>query len=108
FLAIIALKNAGIVVDHPATLVALGDVTAPSAALAALGFFVIVALDHHRVPGAIILGILAVTVAGILTGTTEFKGIASVPPDPSPTLLQLDLAGALQIGLLTVVFAFLF
>ena len=108
FLAIIALRNAGIVVDHPATLLALGTITAPEPALAAAGFFLIVALDHRRVPGAIIIGILLVTVAAILLGVSPFKGIASAPPSLAPTLLQLDLAGALEIGLLTVVFAFLF
>lgn len=108
FLAIIALRNAGIVVDHPATLLALGIITAPEPALAALGFFLIVALDHRRVPGAIIIGILLVTAAAILLGVSPFKGIASAPPSIAPTLLQLDLVGALEVGLLTVVFAFLF
>lgn len=108
FLAIIALRNAGIVVDHPATLLALGTITAPEPALAALGFFLIVALDHRRVPGAIIIGILLVTAAAILLGVSPFKGIASAPPSIAPTLLQLDLVGALEVGLLTVVFAFLF
>jgi AraC family carnitine catabolism transcriptional activator len=105
---IIALKNAGIVVDHPATLVSLGDLSAPSALLAALGFAVIVALDHRKVPGAVIIGILAVTAVGVALGISEWKGLASLPPDPTPTFLQLDLGGALQLGLITIVFTFLF
>ncbi|MDM7946940.1 MAG: NCS2 family permease [Oceanibaculum nanhaiense] len=108
FLGIIALKNAGIVVAHPATLVTLGALTAPSVILAVCGFIVMVALDAKRVPGAIIIAILATTMAGILLGVSEFKGIASLPPDPSATFLQLDIAGALQVGLLAVVFAFFF
>ena len=108
FLGIIALKNAGVVVDHPATLVTLGALSSPPVLLAAAGFILMVALDAKRVPGAIIIAILATTMAGVLLGVSEFKGIASLPPDPSPTFLQLDIAGALQVGLLAVVFAFFF
>jgi AGZA family xanthine/uracil permease-like MFS transporter len=108
FLAIIALKNAGVVVDHQATLVTLGDPTSWPVILAFLGFFAIVALSHLKVPGAVILGILAVTVVGVALGVSEWQGLASMPPDPSPTFLQLDLGGALQIGLVTIVFTFLF
>lgn len=108
FLAIIALKNAGVVVDHPATLITLGDPTSWPVILAFLGFFAIIALDHHKVPGAVIIGILAVTVAGVALGVSEWKGLASLPPDPTPTFLQLDLGGALQLGLITIVFTFLF
>lgn len=108
FLAIIALKNAGIVVDHPATLVTLGDPMSWSVILAFLGFFAIVALDRRKVPGAIIIGILATTAAGLALGVTEWRGFVSMPPDPTPTFLQLDIAGALQIGLVTIVFTFLF
>lgn len=108
FLGIIALKNAGIVVDHPATLVTIGDLTAWPALLALLGFALMVALDKLRVPGAVIVGILAVTAIGVALGVSPFQGIVDVPPDPSPTFLQLDLAGAFQIALLSVVFTFLF
>ncbi|WP_421709843.1 NCS2 family permease [Algihabitans sp.] len=108
FLGIIALKNAGIVVDHPATLVTIGDLTAWPALLALVGFAVMVALDRLRVPGAVIIGILAITAIGVLLGVSEFKGIVDLPPDPSPTFLQLDLAGAFKIALLSVVFTFLF
>jgi len=108
FLGIIALKNAGIVVENPATFVGLGDPLAASVLLAMFGFVVIVALDYHRVPGAVILGILATTAVGLLLGISEWKGLAALPPDPTPTLLQLDIAGALQVGLITIVFTFLF
>lgn len=108
FLAIIAMKNAGLVVDHPATLVTVGDLTAWPVVLAGLGFVLMVALDVRRVPGAVIIGILATTAAGILLGVSEFRGIVSAPPDPTPTLLQLDIAGAMQVGLIAIVFTFLF
>ncbi len=108
FLAIIAMKNAGIVVDNPATFIALGDMQSEPVLLAFAGFFLMVALDSRKVPGAIIIGILATTAAGIVLGISEWKGLASLPPDPTPTLLQLDLAGALEIGLVTVIFTFFF
>jgi len=108
FLAIIALKNAGIIVAHPATLVSVGNLTAPSVWLAAIGFIAILALDRVRVPGAILITVLGVTVIGVLSGVSPFNGVVSTPPSLAPTLLQLDIAGALELGLITVVFAFFF
>lgn len=108
FLAIIALKNAGIVVDHPATLVGLGDMSKGGALLACLGFFVIAALAYRKVTGAVMIGILLVTGLSIALGLSELQGVMSMPPSLMPTLLQLDIAGALDIGLISVIFAFLF
>ncbi len=108
FLAIIALKNAGIVVDHPATLVGLGDMSKGGALLACLGFFVIAALAYRKVTGAVMIGILLVTGLSIVFGLSELQGVVSMPPSLMPTLLQLDIAGALDIGLISVIFAFLF
>lgn len=108
FLGLIALKNAGIVVDHPSTLVTIGDLRAPSPLLALLGFFAMLGLTHRRVPGAVVIGILAITALGVGLGISEWKGLASAPPDPRPTLLQLDVAGALDAALITVIFTFLF
>ncbi|UAW99027.1 NCS2 family permease [Halopseudomonas nanhaiensis] len=108
FLALIALKNAGLVVDHPATLVALGDLTQPGPLLAALGFAVIVALAYRRVTGAVMIGILLITGISLLAGFTQANGIVSAPPSLAPTFLELDLRGALEIGLISVIFAFLF
>ncbi len=108
FLGIIALQAAGIVVDHPATLVTLGSLNAPTTILAVLGFIVMVALDRLRVPGAIIIAILATTAIGILFGVSEFKGIFSAPPSLAPTFLAMDLDAAVNFGLLAIVFTFLF
>ncbi len=94
FLALIALHNAGIVVDNPATLVGMGDLKQPSVILATLGFFLIVGLESLKVRGAVLIGILAVTVASIAMGVTPFGGIVSMPPSLAPTFLQLDIAGA--------------
>jgi len=108
FLGIIALKNAGIVVDNPATLVGLGDMTATPAVLAVIGFVVMVALDRLRVPGSIIIAILGVTVIGMVIGESQFQGIMDTPPSIAPTLLQMDILGALEVSLWGVIFAFLF
>ncbi|MCG4452138.1 NCS2 family permease [Pseudomonas sp. MMS21-TM103] len=108
FLAIIALKNAGIVVDNPATLVGLGDMSQGSVLLACLGFFVIAALAYRQVTGAVMIGILLVTGLSVAFGFSRLDGVVSMPPSLLPTLLQLDIAGALDIGLLSVIFAFLF
>ncbi len=108
FLAIIALKNAGIIVGSPATLVTLGKIGEPTALLSILGFFMIVALEYRKVPGSIIIGILTVTVLSIVLGLSEFKGVASLPPSMAPTFMQMDLAGALNAGLLGVIFVFFF
>ncbi|WP_136652685.1 NCS2 family permease [Paracoccus aeridis] len=103
FLAIIALKTAGIVVANPATLVGLGDLTQTGPLLTIAGFFIIAALDHLRVPGAILIGILVITVMSILIGASSFGGIVSAPPPIAPTLLQLDVWGALQSGIFHVI-----
>ena len=106
FLAIIGLKNAGIIAAHPATFVTLGDLHQPGPILAALGFILIVALEQRKVPGAIIIGILAVTVAAVAMGLAPFGGIVAMPPSMAPTFMQMDIAGALNAGLLTVILTF--
>jgi adenine/guanine/hypoxanthine permease len=108
FLGIIGLQACGVVVDHPATLVTHGDFSKWSVILAGLGLVAMIALDHYKVPGGIIISILAVTVVAMIVGLQAFGGIASLPPSIGPVFLQLDIGGALSIGLLTVVFAFLF
>ncbi|HBZ14855.1 MAG TPA: guanine permease [Pantoea sp.] len=108
FLAIIALEGAGIVVDNPATLVGLGDLTKPGPLLALLGFFIIVVLEARRVTGAVLIGILVVTFISMGIGLTPFGGVFSAPPSIAPTLMQLDIAGAFNVGLVSVIFAFLF
>jgi AGZA family xanthine/uracil permease-like MFS transporter len=106
FLGLIALKNAGIVVTSEATSVGLGQLMAPAPLLALLGFFVIAALDVMKVKGAILIGILAVTVISILFGVSQFGGIMSAPPSIAPTFLQLDLFGALGTGIFHVILVF--
>jgi AGZA family xanthine/uracil permease-like MFS transporter len=107
FLGIIALSNAKVVVDSPATLVKLGDLTSVGPLMCLLGFALIAALTQMRITGAVIIGILLVTVVGWLTGAAEFKGVVDMPPPIAPVFLQLDLMGALEVGLITVIITFL-
>ena len=80
FLAFIALKNAGIVVDNPATLVSMGNITSLQSVLAAIGFFMTIALVHRGVKGAVMIAILGVTILGLIFGDVQWGGIMSTPP----------------------------
>ncbi|GGB02843.1 adenine permease [Brucella endophytica] len=106
FLGLIALENAHIVVKNPATLVTLGDLRQTGPLLAILGFFIIAVLDALRVRGAILIGILAVTVLSWIVGANQFQGLVSAPPSIAPTFMQLDILGALHGGLLHVILVF--
>jgi AGZA family xanthine/uracil permease-like MFS transporter len=106
FLALIALKSAGIVVGSEPTLVKAGDLHKPEAIMAVVGFLLIVTLDKLRVKGAILIGIIVVTLLSFFFGRNQFHGIFSAPPSISPTLLKLDIAGALSSGILNVVLVF--
>ena len=107
FLGFIALKNAGIVVDHPATLVGLGELTRfePMACIAA--FVVIAALSARKIRGAVIIGILGAALVGWISGNVEFNGFVAMPPSPAPVLLQLDIAAAMQWSMVTVILSML-
>jgi AGZA family xanthine/uracil permease-like MFS transporter len=106
FLALIALKNAGIVVASEPTLVKAGDLHKPEAVMAIVGFFAIVALDRLRVKGAILIGIVLVTVLSFFFGGNTYKGLFSAPPSIDPTLFQLDIGAALSAGILNIVLVF--
>ncbi len=106
FLALISLKNAGIVAASPATFVTMGDLHQAAPVLAIIGFLVIVALDQLKIRGALLIGILTVTVLSFIFGGNHFNGVFSMPPSISPTLFQLDLKGAISMGLLNVVLVF--
>jgi AGZA family xanthine/uracil permease-like MFS transporter len=108
FLAIIALEDCHIMSANPATMVGIGDLTKPEPLFAILGFIVIVVLEARRIPGAVLIGILLVTFLAIAIGASPFFGFVSMPPSIAPTFLQLDIRGALNLSLISVVFAFLF
>ena len=108
FLGIIALQQSGIVVDHPATLVTLGNLKAWPALLALAGFVLIVVLNSRKVLGGTLIGILAVTLIGIPLGLVSYGGIVSMPPSLAPTFLQLDFSRVLESTALLVIFTLLF
>lgn len=106
FLGLIGLQGMGLVVAHPATLVTLGPLDRPATLLAGAGFLLIAGLSARRVPGAIVLGILATAAAGLPFGLTRFQGLAAWPPSLAPTFLAMDIPGALALGVASVVFTF--
>jgi len=106
FLAIIALSNAGVVVANPATKVGLGNLASLPVVLAACGFVLIALLDYWRVRGAILIGIVAVTLASMALGLTKYQGVISMPPSIAPTFLKLDILGALHAGFFHIILVF--
>jgi AGZA family xanthine/uracil permease-like MFS transporter len=107
FLFIIALEQAKVVVDHPATLVTLGDLKAWPAILALAGFALIAALNARNVLGATLIGILVVTLIGIPLGIVNYSGVVSLPPSLAPTFLQLDFSRIFEATALVVIFTLL-
>lgn len=108
FLGIIALEEAKVVVAHPATLVTLGDLTNLQPILMLLGFVLIAGLNHRRILGGTLIGILVVTAIGLPFGLAKFTGVISVPPSIAPTFLQLDFSRVTELTFITVVFSILF
>lgn len=108
FVGFIGLKSGGIIVASEATFLTLGDLTQPGPALACLGFLLIAVLSIRRVHGGIILGILAITLIGLLLGEVEYRGVVARPPGIGPTFMQLDIMGALDVAMTSVIIAFLF
>ncbi|NOL49648.1 NCS2 family permease [Pelistega europaea] len=107
FLAFIGLQSSGLVVDNPATLTSHGDLGSAPVLFAILGFFIIVILDVLHIKGAILIGILAVTILSVITGhSTMPEHLVSAPPSVAPTFLQLDLAGIFDKGIFHVVLVF--
>lgn len=108
FLGLIGLKTAGIVVENPATLVSLGDFTAPNAILAACCFLIISVLSERKVFGAVLIGIFGVTAVGWSLGIVEYHGVFAAPPSIAPTFMAMDITGAFEVSMISVILAFLF
>ena len=108
FVGFIGLKTGGIIVQNEATFLSLGNFKNVETLLAALGFLLILVLAIRKVVGAIIIGVLAVTISGLLLGLIQFNGIVSSPPDLKPILLKLDILGALDVAMISVIISFLF
>ncbi len=108
FVGLIGLKNGGIIIDHPATLLSLGDFKVIETALAGLGFLIIISLAVRQFPGAILIGILAVTGIGWGLDVVQYQGIVSLPPSVMPVLGQLDIVAALDVAMVSAIASILF
>jgi AGZA family xanthine/uracil permease-like MFS transporter len=108
FVGFIGLKTGGIIIQNDATFLSLGNFKSTETLLAALGFLLILVLAIRKVIGAIIIGVLTVTVLSLLLGLIQFNGIVSSPPDLKPILFQLDILGAIDVAMISVIISFLF
>jgi len=108
FIAFLGLKNAKLVVAQPSTLLSLGSFTDREVQAAAFGLILTAVLVARAVKGAILIGVLATTVAGIYRGLGHLPSHLVSWPHASGTLLKLDVAGAARLGLLELIFAFFF
>ena len=108
FIGLIGLKNGGIISGNDATLLSLGDLSKESTLLSILGFLIITILSLRKISGSIIIGILTITSIAIFSGLIKFKGIISLPPDPFPVFLKLDIIGAFDVAMISVIISFLF
>ncbi len=108
FIAFVGLRNAKLVVASPATFVSLGNLSDREVQTACVGLAITLVLMARKFNGAILAGIFATTLLGIFRGLGHWPTAVFSWPHPSSTWLQLDLRGALHLGLLEIVFAFLF
>lgn len=107
FIAMMGLKNAGIVVGNADTLVTVGNLTSHSVLLGALGFFIIAILASRNIHAAVLVSIVVTTLIGWALGDVQYSGVFSMPPSVTSVVGQVDLAGALNIGLAGVIFSFM-
>jgi len=108
FIGFIGLKSGGIIVSNNATFLSLGNFLEIETLLSGLGFLLIAILAVRNVSGAIIIGVLSVTLLGVLLNLVQFQGFVAYPPDVSPIFMQLDILGALDLAMISVIMSFLF
>lgn len=115
FIAFIGLKNAGIIVSNPATAVGLGDITSGPALLAVIGILLTSLLVVLKVPGSLLIGMIATAVIGIFfkdpaTGArlTDFSGVVSLPDSVAPIFCKFEWTELLSLDMVVVVFTFMF
>ena len=108
FIAFVGLRNAKIIVANPATFVAFGKTSDPEVLLAAAGLILIAILMIRKVGSAILLGIVAIALAGIPLGLAHWPGQLFSWPHPAGTFLKLDLRSATRLGLGELIFVFFF
>lgn len=108
FIGLIGLKNGGIIVPNEATLLSMGNILLPETILAMLGFLVIAILAIRKVRGAILIGVMLITLISIFMGIINFQGLVSYPPSFLPIFLKLDILGALDLAMISIITSFLF
>ena len=108
FIGFIGLKNGGIIVSNDTTFLSLGDFSNIKTLLSALGFLLIAILTIRNIKGSIIISILIITLLSLTLGLVEFNGIISYPPSLNPVFLHLDIIGAIDVAMVSVIASFLF
>ena len=108
FVGFIGLKTGGIIIQNDATFLSLGNLKNIETLLAAISFLLILILAIRKITGAIIIGVLGITITGFLLGLIEFNGFVSAPPDLRPTLMKLDIFGAIDLAMISIIISFLF
>ncbi len=108
FIGFIGLKNGGIIISNDSTFLSLGDFSNSETLLAALGFLLIAILSLRNVKGSIIISILIITILSLIFDLVDFNGIISYPPSLSPVFMKLDIIGALDIAMISIIASFLF
>ena len=108
FIGFIGLKNGGIIISNDATFLSLGDFSNIETLLSALGFLLIAILTIRNIKGSIIISILAITLLSLTFGLVEFNGVISYPPSLGPVFLHLDIIGAIDIAMISIIASFLF
>ena len=108
FIAFVGLRNAKLVVANAATFVGLGSFADKEVQTACFGLALTLILMARKLNGAILIGIFGTALLGMLRGISPWPTTIVAMPHPSSTFLQLDLRGAIHLGLLEILFAFLF
>ena len=108
FVGFIGLKTGGIIIQNDATFLSLGNLKNIETLLAAFSFLIILILAIRKITGAIIIGILIITLTGLMLGLIEFNGVISSPPDIRPTFMKLDIIGAIDVAMISIIISFLF
>ena len=108
FIGFIGLKSGGIIVSNDVTFLSLGDFKNYETLLASFGFLLISILAIRKIPGAIIIGILSTTFIALMLGLVQFNGMVDYPPELAPTLMKLNILGALDLAMISIVMSFLF
>ncbi|AXD50347.1 NCS2 family permease [Salmonella enterica] len=107
FIGMMGLKNAGMIVANPETLVSIGNLTSHSVLLGVLGFFIIAILASRNIHAAVLVSIIVTTLLGWMMGDVHYNGIVSAPPSVTSVVGHVDLAGSFNLGLAGVIFSFM-